>query len=100
MINFADAYAASRRLALLRLLREAGGSLNESVLFKGAGQLGFAQTSRDDVREDLDLFKRAGLTGDQWYADRLRVVTITDRGLDCAAGRVQVDGVETPDRIG
>jgi len=99
-MSFAATYAASRRLALLRLLREAGGSLNESILFKGAGQLGFARTSRDDIRDDLDLFKAADLIKETRYGDRLRIATLTDRGLDCAAGRLQVDGIEQPDRIG
>lgn len=99
-MSFATTYAASRRLALLRLLREAGGRLNESVLFKGALQLGFARTSRDDVRTDLDLFKDRGLTTETWHEQRLRVVSLTDRGLDCAAGRLPVDDIEQPDRIG
>ena len=48
--SFAEHLAKSRRLTVLRLLRDNMGSANESVLHTAVLGLGFSQTSRDDVR--------------------------------------------------
>lgn len=82
MTDFCTATAASRRLALLRLLREAEGSCNESVLRTGLGQLGFRGrlATEEAVREDLVLLKDAGLVTHDWYEGRVLVVHMTRRG--------------------
>lgn len=99
-MKFRETWIASRRLALLRLLREAGGAANESVLRQGLSALGFNRETREDIRADLNLFREAGLVTQDWFENRLVVATLTDRGLDVAAGRIEVEGIERPDRVG
>jgi len=92
-MRFQDTFVASRRLFLLRLLVESGGSANGSILWRAATSAGFAQTGRADLATDLDHLAASGCTRDEWLGE-LRVVTLTDRGEDAAYGRITVDGVE------
>ncbi|MGE4526815.1 MAG: hypothetical protein AB7D00_00485 [Rhodospirillaceae bacterium] len=94
MNSFADAVAASRRTFILRLLVSLGDSANESVIALAAAQGGFAQATRDDIREDLDLLRARGCTTEQWFENVVRVVTVTERGENAAYGRIDVAGVE------
>lgn len=86
--------AASRRLFILRLLVTSGASANESVIASLTIHGGFAQASRDDIRQDLDILKARGCTTETWFDDVVRVVTLTERGEDAAYGRVTVAGVD------
>ena len=92
-MNLKEGWVAARRLFLLRLLVEVGGSANESVLRTAARAGGFARSSADDIRTDLDHLHALGCITEEWHG-RLRVVTLTERGEDAAWGRVAVEGVE------
>jgi len=94
MSTFAEDWAASRRLFILRLLVEVGGEANESVIFRTATKGGFSADTRDSIRQDLDHLKSYGCTTEDWLNASLRVVKITERGEDAAYGRVDVAGVE------
>ncbi|SBW09199.1 conserved hypothetical protein [uncultured Alphaproteobacteria bacterium] len=94
MNAFAAAVAASRRTFILRLLVSLGDAANESVIHIATTQGGFAQATRDDIREDLDLLRARGCTTEKWFDDVVRVVTITERGEEAAYGRIEVAGVE------
>lgn len=100
MTSFADHLAADRRLALLRTLRDLDGHANESVLLDGLHLLGHIRTTGDDVRADLDLLKAAGAITDSYFAGKVRVAHLTERGIDIAAGRIVIDGVKRPKVIG
>ncbi|TWB58694.1 VpaChn25_0724 family phage protein [Nitrospirillum viridazoti] len=92
--GFRDFTAESRRVFILRLLVEDGGSLNESVIFRGS-EHGFSKrTTRDEIRADLDLLRERGCVTEEWFKGKLRVVSITDRGTDAAQGKIFVAGVE------
>lgn len=93
-MSFRDDWIASRRLFVLRLLAEVGGQANEGVIYKALTKGGFAQDSRDDLRQDLDHLKKTGCTAEEWLNDSLRVVKVTERGEDAAYGRIAVSGVE------
>ena len=84
----------SRRVFILRLLVESGGEVNESIIFKAAQRGGFSVDTRDDIRQDLDHLRQMGCVTEDRLDERLRVVTITERGDDAAHGRVTVAGVE------
>jgi hypothetical protein len=93
MTAFTDFLAASRRLFLLRLLAELHGPANEGVLFSAVRHAGFGSATRDDLRRDLDLLRTSGAVTEEWI-ETIRIVTLTERGEDCAAGRVAIEGVE------
>ena len=87
--------AESRRLAILRLLKESGGSANESVLHAGTEQLGFRRESRTTIRDDLSMMVKHGLLKEEWFND-LMVVSITARGIEVTEGRISVSGIKKP----
>lgn len=98
-MSFDAAIAASRRLAILRLLAEAEGNANESVIRAGLGMLGFKgrTATEGDVRADLDLLRDAGLVLHDWYGGRVLVAEITRRGAAYLRREVEpIDGVEMP----
>lgn len=94
-MSFTDFLAQDRRLCILRLLKESGGSLNDSVLHKGLEQLGHRNQSHDTIRADLRFLIGHGLIVDEWVS-HLQVATITKRGVEVAEGRVTVEGITKP----
>lgn len=94
-MNFKEFLAADRRLGVLRLLKESGGSLNDSVLHKGLEQLGHRNQPREAIRADLRFLLGAGLIVDEWFS-HLQVATITKRGVEVAEGRIKVEGITQP----
>ena len=92
-MSLRDAMIAARRLAVLRLLAECDGELNEAVIRSALRRIGFGLAGADDVRGDLDHLAEAGCLMPRWEG-RLRVVALTERGEDAAFGRVVIDGVE------
>ena len=94
-MSFADDLAQDRRLCLLRVLAQAPGySANGSILHAAIRRFGH-QVSRDQVRTDLAWLKEQGLV-ELEDLDSLAVATLTQRGLDAAAGRATVPGVKKP----
>jgi hypothetical protein len=102
MTGFREFTNASRRLAVLRLIKESGGSANESVLHSAlTTMLGFPLTARDDLRGDLNWLKeRLLLDIDSLEGEHGRVLLvarITPEGLDAAAGRGRpIEGLQRP----
>jgi hypothetical protein len=92
-MSYADVMRASRRTFIVRLLVEAGGEANESVIRTCAFRGGFGHSTADDIRTDLDYLREQGCVTEEW-AGSLRVVTVTERGEDCARGKIEVEGVE------
>ncbi|WP_119301128.1 VpaChn25_0724 family phage protein [Dongia deserti] len=94
--RFVDHLKQDRRLVILRLIKGAGGTANDSVLTAGVRMSGHETATRDDVRGDLDFLKDRGLITIEWFEDKVRVARLTERGLDVEAGRVEVEGVKKP----
>lgn len=84
----------SCRLAILRFLNENGDSLNTSVLRDALEAIGFA-VSRDRVETLVAWLVEMGLATVRDVGS-VRVVALTGRGDDVAAGRVRVPGVKRP----
>ena len=88
--------ARHRRLSILRLLADAGAA-NESLLFDCLDDIGLeAGLTRATVREDLKWLAGRDLVRLDMADETLMVVHITERGIDCAKGRIIVEGVKKP----
>jgi len=83
-----------RRLVILRFLAEGGYSLNTSVLHSALESFGH-RVSRDRVKGDAAWLAEQGLvTLDD--VGPVTVLTVKERGLDVAAGRIVAPGVKRP----
>jgi hypothetical protein len=91
--------APQLRLELLLILKEAGGyEANTSVLQSALGMIGY-QVSRQVVRDQILWLAEQGLVSHEVLAAEalsIDVATLTERGLDVAAGREIVEGVQRP----
>jgi hypothetical protein len=97
MTAYAEALAANRRLCILKLLVEARGSSNESVLQLGLEQLGHrAGLDRPYVREQLRFLETAGCIRIEFFQDKVMVAYLTERGASVASGVIPCDGVAAP----
>lgn len=98
MTSFAEATAASRRLALLRLLVEGDGKANESVLKSALGALGFSgRMLGEGVRADLKYLAERDLVVTEIVLDRIMIGAITRRGVAYLAREVSpIEGVDYP----
>ncbi len=89
--------AEDRRLVILRLLKEAGGSANDSVLEVGLQQLGHRRgLTREVVRTEIEWLKARRLVTVEMVKDTIVVASITERGLHVAGGHEEVAGVKQP----
>lgn len=97
-MSFAEETAASRRLAMLRVLREMDGRANESVLATSLRHLGFqGRALGDGVRSDLAWLAERDLLTTSLYGDTIMVGEITRRGLALLAREIPpVDGLAYP----
>ena len=87
----------SRRTFILRLLVDADGYANESILMKHALKAN-PTASRDDIQADLTHLISIGCVSEEWIetpngATAIRNISITPRGEDAAYGRLAVPGV-------
>ncbi|HEV7370215.1 ArsR family transcriptional regulator [Arenibaculum sp.] len=89
-----EVIAEHRGLAVLRILRAAGHSANDSILMDVLRRYGIAST-RAVVRECIERLKEAGLVTTGFF-ERVLVVTLTERGEDIALGRTTVPGILHP----
>ena len=94
-MSFNEFLAQDRRLCILRLLAESGGSGNDSVLHQALEQLGHRNQPRETIRADLRFLIGAGLIVDEWVGN-IQIATITKRGVEVAQGRVIVEGIKKP----
>ena len=96
-MKFAQALAEDRRLAILKLLAEANGSANESVLQTGLEMLGHVSgLTRQAVRDDLKFLEDRGAIRLEWFGDKVAVAHLLLRGSEIAQGRARVDGIKPP----
>lgn len=94
-MSFANLLAEDRRLCFLRLLTQApAASANTYVLHAALADMGHS-CSADQVETDASWLSEQGLvTVDD--LGKIRVVKLTARGDDVAAGRALVPGVKKP----
>tara|TARA_B100001939_G_scaffold72990_1_gene61153 strand:- start:8400 stop:8702 length:303 start_codon:yes stop_codon:yes gene_type:complete len=85
-----------RRLCILRLLNEEPDySINHSVMKQALDALGHG-TSEDVVLSEIAWLEEQGLVTVSTLDHGLKIVRITMRGSDVAAGRARVPGVKRP----
>lgn len=97
MAAFDQVLAEDRRLAMLRLLVEANGEANESVLYTGLEMLGHrTELTRANVRADLKYLQERDLVVLDYFEDKVCIAKITERGVEVAEGRTRVEGVKKP----
>lgn len=95
-MSYADFHFEHVRLTILRLLAEAPGySANDSILTMGVNAMGLICT-RAQTRTNLDWLAEQRLVRLVKPTDTLTVPTITEHGMDVAAGRSFVAGVQRP----
>lgn len=83
------------RLAILRHLNEAPAySANDSFLYGLVNRLGLTAT-RDQIRTALTWLSQQGLVETETIAS-VMVATITQSGIEVAAGRSIVPGIQRP----
>lgn len=95
MNDFKTHLAMDRRLCILRLLTETGGTANDSVLHTALEALGHRKQPRSVIHDDIRFLINSGLVVDEWLRT-VQVVTITARGVNVAEGRETVEGVKKP----
>lgn len=96
MKPFAERLREDQRLALLRLLNEQTSyKSNSSVLTNALDALGHA-ISRDAVKTHLHWLAEQDLVNVDEPVAGVLVATLTERGMDVAAGRAVVPGVKRP----
>lgn len=94
-MNFVELLAEDRRLVCLRLLDAApAAEANTYVLATGLREMGH-NCSQDMAETDAAWLAEQGLVTVQ-ERDDVRVVKLTARGADVAAGRARVPGVKRP----
>lgn len=96
-MSFKEFVNEDRRLFVLRLLADVGGSANESVIFDGCRAAGHRRgVTRDLIRSDLEWLRTRHLVIFEWYEDTVLVAVLTSRGADVASGDAEVAGVKRP----
>lgn len=96
-MSYSELLEADRRLFILRLLVDVGGSANDSVIQDGLKAGGHRRgVTREVVRAELRFLEGAGCADLEWFNTDVLVASITRRGVDVASGDVQVDGIKRP----
>jgi Fe2+ or Zn2+ uptake regulation protein len=96
MSGYPEHFAKHVRLVILRLLAEATEyRLNASILGDMVAAHGLAAT-RAQIRTEIAWLEEQGLLKADELANGLVVATLSERGLDVAAGRASVPGVQRP----
>lgn len=93
-MNYSETVAAERRLAILRLIRDGGGSANRNSLYNAAIAIGYPLTTRDDILADIDLLGERGCVTRDMYLGKILVAILTDLGRDVADGKREVEDVK------
>ncbi len=95
MTSYAERVEEHRRLTILRFLAECPTyQSNESILTDAVNDVGIG-SSRDQIRTSLGWLAEQGLI-EITRPGGLNVAKALSRGLDAAAGRARVYGVQVP----
>lgn len=97
MSDYLKHLEADRRLVILRLLVEAGGECGESAIERGLHLYGHrTRVTRDVVRADLKALKERDCLEIEYVDSRIMVACITQRGVACSKGAINIEGVAEP----
>ena len=96
-MSFSETLAEDQRLFVLRLLAELPGySSNVSALQSALAMFAGHHLSRDAALALVDWLQEIGLVTTVQLDPNIRVVKLTSRGADVAAGTASVSGVKRP----
>jgi DNA-binding MarR family transcriptional regulator len=96
-MSYADHLAENRRLAVLKLLVEECGHLNDSVLELALREIGHRKNlDRAAVRQLVKDLEERGCVTVEMVRDVVMVAHITQRGRLAAAGDVSIGGIASP----
>lgn len=98
--DYADDVTKSRRLAMLRVVRENEGAANRSLVRASLNQLGFrGRLATDEALDgDIDLLTRSGLIKVEWYRGSVQTLVILPRGSSFLRREVDpLPGIDYPD---
>ncbi len=99
-MSFAEHLKAERRRMLLLTLLDLDGHGNERSLLTALHLDGHIRETKETLREDLEFLRDAALITTSMFQETVMVARITDRGIDCAKGRVTVEGIKRPQIVG
>ena len=92
---YKDIVSESRRLEILRILKEDPGyQTNQGIIQSALAAVGL-DSSADMVQTEIAWLDEQGLV-DMSEIGSIRLAKITQRGLDCAKGLSRVPGVARP----
>lgn len=98
MIKYEQVVAEERRLRILEFLVRMRGHATETELYVALERLRVdARLTEDTVRADLRFLDKAGLVVMERVDATLMSAEITKFGKQAATGKIEVDGVKTPD---
>lgn len=99
-MSFKDFISEPRRLFILQLLDEAGGSVNETILYDACRRYFVPNRglTRDVMRTDLEWLRERHLVSFDWLDDTVLVAVLTERGGYVVSGDIEIEGVKPPDR--
>jgi hypothetical protein len=96
MMDFTQLFTENMRLVALRALAQTPGySCNDSILQDILATFAI-RSSRDQVRSQLAWLQEQGLISYEILTSGTYIASITQRGLDVAAGNLTVPGVKRP----
>ena len=101
MSRIREHMTADRRLAILRLLVEAGGECGESSIEKSLRSLGFgSMLDREVVQQDFRFLQGVHCLDIEYYEERYMAAAITKKGVRCASGMIEIEGISKPSQRG
>ena len=95
-MNYADIYAEHIRICILRVLAGGVYTCNDSILHDILVKKYAIICGRDQVKTELGWLKDRMLLSFEILESGTFVVTISQTGLDVAAGNLTVSGVKRP----
>jgi hypothetical protein len=95
-VNYADIYAEHIRICILRVLAGGVYTCNDSILHDILTKKYAIMCGRDEVKAQLAWLKDRMLVSFVVLESGTLVVTVSQTGLDVAAGNLTVPGVKRP----
>lgn len=97
-MSYDQIVAAERRFRILELLVRVRGTANEDQIYAALEMLRVdARITKDAVRSDLRFLEKRDLVVTVMIADTIMTAEITKRGGNVARGKLEIEGVKSPD---
>lgn len=98
-MSYSEHLAADRRLAILQLMAEDGGTSNDGTLLTAMRAIGHRQQlDQSGLRQLLRDLEQRDCVAIELVRDTIMVAKLTERGRMAIAGDVTIGGVASPHR--